>query len=235
MIWKKRYILKLQFSVKIPCPSDHVFRIVYTFDQGHPHYEFFPCLRIFSQPSQVSKNDLVGLSDIGFVDFTVNGLHVKKNVCHCRMLCHAVKNIAVSESGSVKADAYAFLFCKSDQSFTEIRLRQHLSAGDGHSASCVIVESLVLLHVLHYLFRGHFLCYRIKRIGIADLRALHAHVALFPVYFDLAIFIHKDGILRTLFDAVSAFDAAVGQAYYSLFEIDELRIMAPSAVKRTAL
>ena len=60
-------------------------------------------------------------------------------------------------------------------------------------------------------------------------------IALLAVYVYLSLFIHKDSVLRALFNAVAALDAAVGKSYYFLFEIDHLRIMAPSAVKRTAL
>jgi hypothetical protein len=54
------------------------------------------------------------------------------------------------------------------------------------------------------------------------------------VIIDESSMLHED-MFGALLDAVATLDTAVGQSDYVLFEIDQLRVVTPSAVKRTAL
>ena len=99
----------------------------------------------------------------------------------------------------------------------------------------MVIEALILLYVLHDLFRCHLLRYRVQGVSIADLSALHTHIALLAVYVYPALLIYEDSILRAFLYAVSALDAAVREPDYFLPEVYHLRIVAPSAVKWTSL
>ena len=130
----------------------------------------------------------------------------------------------------VDAPSAGFLKEGSDK----IRLREHLSTADGHTAACVFVKPLVLLHLIHNFLNRHSLCHRLEGICIAAFDAEHTLVAEGAVDFHFLLLVHIDCMFRTLICAVAALNTAFRHFDDLLLKVDQFRVMAPEAVQRTA-
>ena len=96
VIRKQKYFIEIVSLVEFTRSLDDLVRIVHILDERHSHHNLRKDLRIRCQPLQILKDQLVGMTHVGLMDFIVDGLHVEKNVGHLRTFSHGIKPVAIS-------------------------------------------------------------------------------------------------------------------------------------------